>query len=152
RPSEEKARERSVGLAEEDVLSARARQHGRELRAGDRGGHREETRHRPDGDEERRRAHQPRALGRDDENPGADHRTDDERRRGEPANAAAKKPLGQRGLRLPILTSAQRTPRSTTRASSVTPMAKTARLLAAAMPIAATRRSDAAVVRPSTRS
>ena len=87
--------ERPVGLAEEDVLPARFRQHGGELRAGDRGGHRQKPGDHPDAEEQSAASEKARALGRDDEDARADHRADDQRDGVEPADAAPQRLVHQ---------------------------------------------------------
>src|SRR5688572_4062553 len=88
RPAEEETEQRTVRLAEEDVLAARLRHHRRELRTAERRDHREDSGDRPRGEKPPARPQQARALRGHDEDAGTDHRADDESRRVEPADAA----------------------------------------------------------------
>ena len=80
-PSEEKRRQLAVGLAKVDVLAAGVRQHRAELRIAQRAGEREQAGGDPGRQHEQRRAGILRHDRRLDEDAGADHRADDQRRR-----------------------------------------------------------------------
>ncbi len=74
RPAVEEPPERRVGLAQVDVLAARLRHHRRQLAVGESGGDRQQPGHHPDRQQPAGGPHLPRDLGRDDEDPRADHR------------------------------------------------------------------------------
>ena len=101
RPAEQEADQRRVRLAQVDVLAAGARHHGRELAVGKRRDHGERRRDEPHREQPSCRAHLAGDLGRDQEDPGSDHRPGDQRGRVEEpelANQLALRAL-DRGLR-----------------------------------------------------
>ena len=76
RPAEKKPDRRSISLAQEYVLSARARHHRRQFRAAKRARDGEEASHRPGEQQPAGRTDQACRFGRSNENPRADHRAD----------------------------------------------------------------------------
>src|SRR5205809_855681 len=70
-----------IAFAEEDVLSAGARVHRRELAVGERAHYRDDARRKPGKKQPEWRANRAADVGGDDEDSGADHRAGDEHRR-----------------------------------------------------------------------
>jgi len=95
RPAVQVAEQGRDPFAQIHVLSARAREHRRQLAIGHRAHEGYDTRHRPDDEQEARGVDLAEDLRRDDENPRADHRPDDEGGGVEPGDR-----LDEIGLRL----------------------------------------------------
>ena len=104
RPAKEKSDRRSVGLAQEHILPAGARQHRRQLGATERAGDGHEPGHRPGEQQPAGRADQPGRFGRGDENARADHRADHDHggiERSEPAHQLFVRRFHSSGRRAP---------------------------------------------------
>ena len=87
RPAVEKAPQRPQRLAQVDVLAAGLGHHGRQLAVAERADHGQDGRHHPRAQKERRGVGAAGNVGIDDEDAGADHGADDDRRGAEEAKA-----------------------------------------------------------------